>query len=107
MIFNESGEPFLAAEGIGKTSPGSEANRRRTLVVMRKFTHGKYRWRTHLRMLLPWKLISLSPKGKNDCGNHEWSKCTDTHDGCYHCDVGRRETEFPLRTDATEHLPEA
>ncbi|MGA2306749.1 MAG: hypothetical protein ABSH29_21555 [Acidimicrobiales bacterium] len=57
---------------------------------------GKYRWRTRIRMHLPWLLVNLAPKGKSDCGNHEWYKSSDELDRCYHCVVGeRRPSQIP------------
>jgi hypothetical protein len=53
---------------------------------------GKYRWRTWLRRQLPWWLIDLgvAPKGKHDCGAHEWYREDDELALCYHCEVGER-----------------
>lgn len=54
--------------------------------------HGKYRWRTALRVRLPWRppLYQLVPKGRHDCGDHEWYRVDDRTAACYHCVVGRR-----------------
>jgi hypothetical protein len=57
---------------------------------MRKWTPGRYRWRTRLRGLMPSPLHMLVRKGKDDCGNHEWYKATLDVDHCYHCSVGVR-----------------
>jgi hypothetical protein len=54
------------------------------------WTPGKYRWRTRLRVALPRPFTRLSPKGRGDCGNHDWYKATDEEDCCYHCEVGVR-----------------
>jgi hypothetical protein len=51
---------------------------------------GRYRWRTALRRRLPYALIGLSPKGRRDCGYHQWYKSTEDTDHCYHCEVGER-----------------
>jgi hypothetical protein len=55
--------------------------------VGRAWTPGRYRWRTRLRGALPLRppLYMLIPKGRKDCGNHEWYKATAEADNCYHC----------------------
>ena len=50
----------------------------------------KYRLRTRIRKLLPFALIGLMPKGKKDCGDHEWYRSTNDTYHCYHCAVGIR-----------------
>ncbi|HEX8579153.1 MAG TPA: hypothetical protein VF655_06110 [Allosphingosinicella sp.] len=51
-----------------------------------------YRFRTWLRMRLPWALIDLSPKGR-DCeaagGCHHWYNHDDVTSRCMHCEVER------------------
>lgn len=49
----------------------------------------RYRIRTELRGMLR-RLGVLVPKGRRDCGNHEWYRSSDEIDRCYHCDVGVR-----------------
>jgi len=49
---------------------------------------GKYRRRTFVREHLPRPLAALIPKGRNDCGNHEWYKSEESTWLCYHCEVG-------------------
>lgn len=49
---------------------------------------GRYRWRTHLRGLLPWALSWRVNKGRGDCGNHQWYNADDVIAECYHCQVG-------------------
>lgn len=51
---------------------------------------GRYRWRTRLRTMLPGPIARVIPKGRADCGNHEWYKQDDHVDRCYHCVVGIR-----------------
>jgi len=48
----------------------------------------KYRMRTRLRTTLPFALIGLVPKGKKDCGAHEYYKSAEGLYLCYHCTVG-------------------
>jgi hypothetical protein len=52
---------------------------------------GRYRWRTELRKRLPYRppIYQLVPKGKRDCGDHEWYLEEDGVWRCYHCRVGR------------------
>jgi hypothetical protein len=50
----------------------------------------KYRTRTKIRQHLPFVLIGLLPKGKKDCGDHEWYRSADDIYLCYHCVVGIR-----------------
>jgi hypothetical protein len=49
---------------------------------------GKYRWRTRARQFLPFFLIGLAPKGKRDCGEHDWYRQSADTYRCYHCEVG-------------------
>jgi hypothetical protein len=49
---------------------------------------GRYRMRTRLRRVLPFALIGLFPKGKKDCGEHEWYRSEGDTYLCYHCVVG-------------------
>lgn len=51
---------------------------------------GRYRWRTRVRTRLPLPLSRLVPKGRDDCGQHDWYKATDGEDHCYHCSPGVR-----------------
>jgi len=57
-----------------------------------KSTRGKYRWRTRLRRALPYRppVYLLVPKGRGDCGNHEWYNQDQVTDSCYHCAAGTR-----------------
>ena len=53
---------------------------------------GPYRWRTWLRMHLPYFVVNIGivAKGK-DCekagGYHEWYNIDDENSGCYHCNI--------------------
>jgi hypothetical protein len=49
---------------------------------------GKYRLRTAVRERLPEWLTGLAPKGKKDCGNHEWYLSEPGTWRCYHDEVG-------------------
>ena len=51
---------------------------------------GRYRWRTSMRRHLPWIVMPLFPKGRKDCGNHEWALSDEDTYLCYHCSVGIR-----------------
>ncbi len=56
----------------------------------RMFRRQRYRWRTRLRTMLPYRVALKIPKGARDCGSHDWYMSSDEHDLCYHCRVGRR-----------------
>ncbi len=47
-----------------------------------------YRYRTAARERLPGVLAGLVPKGRHDCGEHEWYKAAEQTWRCYHCEVG-------------------
>ena len=49
---------------------------------------GKYRIRTWLRESLPERLVDFFPKGRHDCGDHEWYLSEPQTWRCYHCVVG-------------------
>ncbi len=49
---------------------------------------GRYRYRTALREALPNFLAALTPKGRHDCGDHEWYKAEEQTWRCYHCEPG-------------------
>lgn len=49
---------------------------------------GKYRFRTRLRGSLPYWMLWVSPKGRRDCGAHEWYRAEGETWHCYHCEVG-------------------
>jgi hypothetical protein len=51
---------------------------------------GRYRWRTRVRRVLRLRLGWLSPKGKADCGDHEWYNHDGVTERCYHCSAGKR-----------------
>lgn len=53
----------------------------------------RYRIRTWLRGHAPTPLVGLFPKGRKDCGAHEWYRVDGATDRCYHCDVGVRPHE--------------
>jgi hypothetical protein len=35
-------------------------------------------------------MVDWFPKGRKDCGQHEWYACDEATDRCYHCVVGVR-----------------
>jgi hypothetical protein len=49
---------------------------------------GKYRYRTALRENAPDRVAALIPKGRQDCGDHEWYLGGPDTWRCYHCTVG-------------------
>lgn len=48
----------------------------------------RYRFRTKLRGHLPYRLLWVAPKGKKDCGSHEWYRASGPVWHCYHCEPG-------------------
>jgi hypothetical protein len=54
------------------------------------YRRGKYRWRTWLRTHEPNWLYQVwsIPKGRTDCGNHEFYHANNGIDRCYHCERG-------------------
>jgi hypothetical protein len=53
--------------------------------TMSSMRGGRYRWRTWLRGRLPVVLSDLVPKGRSDCGAHEWYRADADTWRCYHC----------------------
>jgi hypothetical protein len=47
---------------------------------------GRYRFRTWLRGCLPAALAGRIPKGRRDCGAHEWYRADERTWRCYHCE---------------------
>lgn len=52
---------------------------------MTSMRSGRYRLRTWLRGRLPVALAGLVPKGRRDCGGHEWYRADEHTWRCYHC----------------------
>jgi hypothetical protein len=64
------------------------------------------RLRTWLRGHLPGPFSRLFPKGRRDCGAHEWYRSTQEVDRCYHCTVGERPHEpIELEGELVGHRP--
>lgn len=59
-----------------------------THIIRRVDRRGRYRWRTWLRGVLPYGLALRIPKGRADCGAHEWYRSDEHTWCCYHCEVG-------------------
>ena len=51
-------------------------------------SQGRYRFRTRLRAALPRWLLWASPKGRRDCGAHQWYRADGDTWRCYHCEAG-------------------
>ena len=69
---------------------------------------GRYRWRTRARGWLPRQLAMLIPKGRADCGAHDWYRSEASTWRCYHCEVGvTRNAEDPgtQSSPGTETVP--
>lgn len=44
-----------------------------------------------MRRSLPGWLLWVSPKGRSDCGDHEWYRAEGDTWRCYHCEIGLSE----------------
>jgi hypothetical protein len=53
---------------------------------MTSMTGGRYRLRGWLRAHLPAQLSKLVPKGRHDCGAHEWYRADERTWRCYYCE---------------------
>ena len=65
-----------------------------------------YRWRTWIRVKLPWFLIDLGIAAKaRDCervgGEHWWHNRDDVSSGCYHCEAVRPGQLWKIAENAT------
>ncbi|MBB5867960.1 hypothetical protein F4553_001339 [Allocatelliglobosispora scoriae] len=49
---------------------------------------GRYRWRTRVRVALPFWATGLFPRGAKDCREHEWFRADADTFHCYHCEAG-------------------
>lgn len=56
---------------------------------MEEMKQGRYRWRTTARMKAPSFLGWAFPKGRSDCGDHEWYLAEPGTWECVHCSEGR------------------
>ncbi len=66
---------------------------------------GKYRYRTALREGLPESVAALIPKGRHNCGDHEWYKAEEQTWRCYHWQPGAtREVPWDERELAARRL---
>ncbi len=55
------------------------------LDTMTTMGSGRYRGRAWLRQHLPDVLARLAPKGRGDCGAHEWYRVDEHTWRCYYC----------------------
>lgn len=78
----------VVATSARRSSAGYEVSvsaGRNTMIDMSK---RRYRARTWLRGRLPAALVGLIPKGRHDCGAHEWYRADERTWRCYHCEPG-------------------
>lgn len=81
---------------MGRESAIASMRTIRTALRGGAMTRPKYRARTWIRIHLPHVLSDRIPKGRYDCGAHDWYNADDVVERCYHCVVGvrpRRESE--------------
>jgi hypothetical protein len=64
---------------------------------------GRYRLRTWLRGHLPRSLAKLAPKGRRDCGAHEWYRADERTWRCYHCELGFATSSPWTREEHLQH----
>jgi hypothetical protein len=66
---------------------------------------GKYRLRTRVRGVLPLRLAWIAPKGRGDCGCHEWYRAEQGLWRCYHCEAGvTRQSPFTVEEEAVGRI---
>ncbi len=70
---------------------------------MAKMNAGKYRVRTWLRGRLPAALARHVPKGRHDCGNHEWYRSAEQTWRCYHCEPAVSRSSPWTREEHLQH----
>ncbi len=64
---------------------------------------GRYRVRTWLRGRLPLALADCVPKGRRDCGDHEWYRADEWRWRCYHCERGLATSSPWTREEQLQH----
>jgi hypothetical protein len=72
----------------------------------RQWTPGRCRWRTKLRVMLPWALTNVVSKGSGDCGNLEWYNADGQIENRYHCESVSARTYRIISTDARPRMAE-
>lgn len=72
----------------------------------RRLSERRYRWRTRLRRMVPGPIAVLVPKGRRDCGHHDWYNQDDRVDRCYHCVIAFDPTNTSARADG-DFLPQS
>lgn len=70
---------------------------------MKRMRGGRYRLRTWLRSHLPAAVAEAIPKGRRDCGAHEWYRADARTWRCYHCEVGVADSSPWTREEQLQH----
>jgi hypothetical protein len=70
---------------------------------MTSMRDGRYRFRTWLRGRLPGTMAGLMPKGRRDCGAHEWYRADERTWRCYHCQAGVATSAPWTREEQLQH----
>lgn len=70
---------------------------------MIEMSRGRYRLRTWLRGSLPATLARLAPKGRRDCGAHEWYRADEQTWRCYHCEPAVATSSPWTREERLQH----
>lgn len=70
---------------------------------IRSMSNGRYRLRSWLRERSPGALARLLPKGRRDCGAHEWYRADERTWRCYHCAPGVTKTSPWTREEQLQY----
>lgn len=70
---------------------------------MTSMSVGRYRARAWLRRRLPSALSSVVPKGRGDCGAHEWYRADKQTWRCYYCEPAIATSSPWTREEQLQH----
>jgi hypothetical protein len=70
---------------------------------MTSMSGGRYRTRAWLRGRLPRALSSVVPKGRSDCGAHEWYRADEQTWRCYYCEPAITRSSPWTREEQLQH----
>lgn len=70
---------------------------------MTSMSGGRYRRRAWLRERLPGALSNVLPKGRGDCGAHEWYRVDEQTWRCYYCEPATTRSSPWTREEQLQH----
>lgn len=70
---------------------------------MTSMSGGRYRTRAWLRKRLPGALSRVVPKGRSDCGAHEWYRAGEQTWRCYYCESANTRSSPWTREEQLQH----